>query len=363
MALPRRGKQSASQDTGIGQEQVPLTNDAANAQPVQVQINPFGLQDNGEQGAGASSNSYTEPATAYQKESFTSLEDDSSSFSTLDPLTPSSNANTESNAGLSSNSNANDEQRSFNVPSTSRSSRSNTSTRTNINNALNNERVSDRMSGSSPFPGLGNDDGNGDNAGTGPALNQNNASVSEEHIRSQVGVIGAIMGIVSVPALAIPILLFVFFLTKGNTSASVIITLSILLLIPLIGILIGVLDIVHTRRANVFALIAIIASVFSLGATGVAYAERAVIASYAVTNIQGAINGAMGVSPIDGSENSDVTEGDGTTNDGSDDASNDGTTDEYADGSSDDSSSSDEYTDDTADCDSETDPLCDTVGS
>ena len=357
MALPRRGKQSASQDTGIGQEQVSLTSDAVNVQPVQVQINPFGSQDNdaqgddGQQWSASSNNSYAEPSTPYQEESFTSSEDDSSSFSTLDPLTSNNDASIAPNASSS----ANDGQRAFNVPSTSKQSRNARRASTTANDA--------HAAESSSFPGLDGDDGN-DSIVTTPNKNhKNTVQASDEHIRSQVGVIGAIMGIMSVPALAIPILLCVFLLTRGSTGASIIITLSILLLIPLIGILIGVLDIVHTRRANVFALIAIIASVFSLGATGVAYAERAAIASYAVTNIQNVIIGAMGGSPIDDGTDSDATEGDGTTDDGSDDASSDGTTDEYADGSSDDSSSSDEYTDDTADCDSETDPLCDTVGS
>ena len=198
----------------------------------------------------------------------------------------------------------NDGQRAFTVPPTSRNEDS--------------DNGADREAESrEPEPPSGKDQLSGENGGRGAFnvlgrhsvvkknKNKDTASAKFGHVTiskttprdqsSRSGdsvIIGAILGLVSVPAFLLFILITVLLLSK-NLQLSFEVTGVIVLLFPVIGLILGALDMAKVKKATALGLVAVLTSLLSLGTFGYTYMQRGLIVQYVQTGIQNAVSSVM----------------------------------------------------------------------
>jgi hypothetical protein len=153
--------------------------------------------------------------------------------------------------------------------------------------------------------------------GFGSATTSKNNPPDQSSGRPGDGVIiGAILGLVSIPAFILFIMVTMLLLSK-NLKLSLEVTGGIILLFPVIGLLLGILDMAKVKKATVLGLVAVLTSLSSLGAFGYVYAQKNAIEQYAQAQIQNTVTSVMSsmLSGIGGKSGpSEMGSGDATGN-------------------------------------------------
>jgi hypothetical protein len=106
-------------------------------------------------------------------------------------------------------------------------------------------------------------------------------------------------------------------LLSKNLKLSLEVTGCIILLFPVIGLLLGILDMAKVKKATVLGLVAVLTSLSSLGAFGYVYAQKNAIEQYAQAQIQNTVTSVMSsmLSGIGGKSGpSEMGSGDATGN-------------------------------------------------